>query len=174
MWLWGESRVVIKGGVIWGEVLERNEIGWMYGDGSFRIGGGKDKVMNRGGMKIEGEEMEKRVGGFMGVGFVVSCVGEGGLGEGVRLVIGGEVDGREVESKLERVVDGYDGGRDIFMREWIGEREKGKREGGGWGILGGEMKKVDGLMFGGRGREELCGESVGKCKFLGEKRGLGE
>ena len=69
--------------------------------------GRKDNVINSGGIKIQAEEMEKRLRPFIPVPFVVTSVPDPRLGQALTLLIAGQVDVRELESKLQTVLDAY-------------------------------------------------------------------
>ena len=121
-----ESTLVIKAPLICGEVLQTNDIACLYPDGSFTIAGRKDNVINSGGIKIQAEEMEKRLRPFIPVPFVVTSVPDPRLGQALTLLIAGQVDVRELESKLQTVLDAYHRPRHIFMTESIPQTENGK------------------------------------------------
>ena len=123
-----ESTLVIKAPLICGEVLQTNDIACFYPDGSFTIAGRKDNVINSGGIKIQAEEMEKRLRPFIPVPFVVTSVPDPRLGQALTLLIAGQVDVRELESKLQTVLDAYHRPRHIFMTESIPQTENGKTD----------------------------------------------
>ena len=137
-----ESTLVIKAPLICGEVLQTNDIACLYPDGSFTIAGRKDNVINSGGIKIQAEEMEKRLRPFIPVPFVVTSVPDPRLGQALTLLIAGQVDVRELESKLQTVLDAYHRPRHIFMTESIPQTENGKIDRAGCRILARQMKKL--------------------------------
>ena len=148
-----ESTLVIKAPLICGEVLQTNDIACLYPDGSFTIAGRKDNVINSGGIKIQAEEMEKRLRPFIPVPFVVTSVPDPRLGQALTLLIAGQVDVRELESKLQMVLDAYHRPRHIFMTESIPQTENGKTDRAGCRILARQMKKLHPLMFAGTGSD---------------------
>lgn len=94
--------------------MQTNDIACLYPDGSFTIAGRKDNVINSGGIKIQAEEMEKRLRPFIPVPFVVTSVPDPRLGQALTLLIAGQVDVRELESKLQTVLDAYHRPRHIL------------------------------------------------------------
>ena len=158
-----ESTLVIKAPLICGEVLQTNDIACLYSDGSFTIAGRKDNVINSGGIKIQAEEMEKRLRPFIPVPFVVTSVPDPRLGQALTLLIAGQVDVRELESKLQTVLDAYHRPRHIFMTESIPQTENGKTDRAGCRILARQMKKLHPLMFAGTGSD--VGKSIIAAAF---------
>lgn len=158
-----ESTLVIKAPLICGEVLQTNDIACLYPDGSFTIAGRKDNVINSGGIKIQAEEMEKRLRPFIPVPFVVTSVPDPRLGQALTLLIAGQVDVRELESKLQMVLDAYHRPRHIFMTESIPQTENGKTDRAGCRILALQMKKLHPLMFAGTGSD--VGKSIIAAAF---------
>lgn len=158
-----ESTLVIKAPLICGEVLQTNDIACLYPDGSFTIAGRKDNVINSGGIKIQAEEMEKRLRPFIPVPFVVTSVPDPRLGQALTLLIAGQVDVRELESKLQMVLDAYHRPRHIFMTESIPQTENGKTDRAGCRILARQMKKLHPLMFAGTGSD--VGKSIIAAAF---------
>ena len=158
-----ESTLVIKAPLICGEVLQTNDIACIYRDGSFTIAGRKDNVINSGGIKIQAEEMEKRLRPFIPVPFVVTSVPDPRLGQALTLLIAGQVDVRELESKLQTVLDAYHRPRHIFMTESIPQTENGKTDRAGCRILARQMKKLHPLMFAGTGSD--VGKSIIAAAF---------
>ena len=158
-----ESTLVIKAPLICGEVLQTNDIACIYPDGSFTIAGRKDNVINSGGIKIQAEEMEKSLRPFIPVPFVVTSVPDPRLGQALTLLIAGQVDVRELESKLQTVLDAYHRPRHIFMTESIPQTENGKTDRAGCRILARQMKKLHPLMFAGTGSD--VGKSIIAAAF---------
>lgn len=158
-----ESTLVIKAPLICGEVLQTNDIACIYPDGSFTIAGRKDNVINSGGIKIQAEEMEERLRPFIPVPFVVTSVPDPRLGQALTLLIAGQVDVRELESKLQTVLDAYHRPRHIFMTESIPQTENGKTDRAGCRILARQMKKLHPLMFAGTGSD--VGKSIIAAAF---------
>lgn len=158
-----ESTLVIKAPLICGEVLQTNDIACIYPDGSFTIAGRKDNIINSGGIKIQAEEMEKRLRPFIPVPFVVTSVPDPRLGQALTLLIAGQVDVRELESKLQTVLDAYHRPRHIFMTESIPQTENGKTDRAGCRILARQMKKLHPLMFAGTGSD--VGKSIIAAAF---------
>lgn len=158
-----ESTLVIKAPLICGEVLQTNDIACIYPDGSFTIAGRKDNVINSGGIKIQAEEMEKRLRPFIPVPFVVTSVPDPRLGQALTLLIAGQVDVRELESKLQTVLDAYHRPRHIFMTESIPQTENGKTDRAGCRMLARQMKKLHPLMFAGTGSD--VGKSIIAAAF---------
>ena len=69
-------------------ILHTNDIAEMRPDGSFRILGRKDNVINSGGIKIQIEEVEKALRPHISGDFAITSVPHPRLGEAVVLLIG--------------------------------------------------------------------------------------
>ena len=158
-----ENTLIIDAPLVCDETLQTNDIARIYPDGSFTIAGRKDNVINSGGIKIQAEEMEKRLRPFIPVPFVVTSVPDPRLGQALTLLIAGQVDVRELESKLQTVLDAYHRPRHIFMTESIPQTENGKTDHAGCRILARQMKNLHPLMFAGTGSD--VGKSIIAAAF---------
>lgn len=87
-----ESTLVIDAPLVANEVLVTNDIAEINADGSFRILGRKDNVINSGGVKIQIEEVEKLYASYISVPFAVSSVADEKFGEILVLVSEGDLD----------------------------------------------------------------------------------
>lgn len=77
--------------------LVTNDIAEMDGRRRFRIIGRKDNVIDSGGIKIQAEEVERRLRPSMRCGFMITKVSDGRLGEAVTLLVDG-MDGEDIEA----------------------------------------------------------------------------
>lgn len=67
--------------------LYTNDIAQIYDDGSFRIKGRKDNIINSGGVKIQAEEVEAILKLHIDVPFVITSIPDAKLGEQVVLLL---------------------------------------------------------------------------------------
>jgi o-succinylbenzoate---CoA ligase len=72
--------------------LETNDIAEVYADGSFRILGRLDNIINTGGVKISPEVVEAKLSGCSHACFAISSLPDQRLGEMVVLVVEGDGD----------------------------------------------------------------------------------
>ena len=63
------------------QVITTNDRAEIFPDGSFRILGRADNVINSGGIKIQPEEVERKIAGFFNLPFAVSAIADEKLGE---------------------------------------------------------------------------------------------
>ena len=118
--------LIVKAPLICDDVLQTNDIACLCSDGGFTIAGRKDNVINSGGIKIQAEEMENRLQPFIPVPFAVTAVPDPRLGQALTLLIAGKPDIKELENKLQAVLETYYRPKHIFITELIPQTENGK------------------------------------------------
>lgn len=158
-----ENTLIVKAPLICDDVLQTNDIACLCSDGSFTIAGRKDNVINSGGIKIQAEEMENRLQPFIPVPFAVTAVPDPCLGQALTLLIAGKPDIKELENKLQAVLETYYRPKHIFITELIPQTENGKIDRTGCRILAQQMNRLHPLMFAGTGSD--VGKSIISAAF---------
>lgn len=158
-----ENTLIVKAPLICDDVLQTNDIACLCSDGGFTIAGRKDNVINSGGIKIQAEEMENRLQPFIPVPFAVTAVPDPCLGQTLTLLIAGKPDIKELENKLQAVLETYYRPKHIFITELIPQTENGKIDRTGCRILAQQMNRLHPLMFAGTGSD--VGKSIISAAF---------
>ena len=158
-----ENTLIVKAPLICDYVLHTNDIACICSDGCFNISGRKDNVINSGGIKIQAEEMENRLQPFIPVPFAVTAVPDPRLGQALTLLIAGKPDIKELENKLQAVLETYYRPKHIFITELIPQTENGKIDRTGCRILAQQMNRLHPLMFAGTGSD--VGKSIISAAF---------
>ena len=158
-----ENTLIVKAPLICDDVLQTNDIACLCSDGGFTIAGRKDNVINSGGIKIQAEEMENRLQPFIPVPFAVTAVPDPCLGQALTLLIAGKPDIKELENKLQAVLETYYRPKHIFITELIPQTENGKIDRTGCRILAQQMNRLHPLMFAGTGSD--VGKSIISAAF---------
>ena len=163
LFLSAENTLIVKAPLICDDVLQTNDIACLCSDGGFTIAGRKDNVINSGGIKIQAEEMENRLQPFIPVPFAVTAVPDPRLGQALTLLIAGKPDIKELENKLQAVLETYYRPKHIFITELIPQTENGKIDRTGCRILAQQMNRLHPLMFAGTGSD--VGKSIISAAF---------
>lgn len=138
-----ENTLIIDAPLVCDETLQTNDIARIYPDGSFTILGRKDNVINSGGIKIQAEELEKILRPYIPVRYVISSVPDQRLGQAVTLLIeesserkdldgkelvnkDSELNEKDIEEKLQEILEPYYRPKYIFKTEHIPQTENGK------------------------------------------------
>ena len=158
-----ENTLIVKDPLRCDDVLQTNDIACLCSDGGFTIAGRKDNVINSGGIKIQAEEMENRLQPFIPVPFAVTAVPDPRLGQALTLLIAGKPDIKELENKLQAVLETYYRPKHIFITELIPQTENGKIDRTGCRILAQQMNRLHPLMFAGTGSD--VGKSIISAAF---------
>jgi len=82
-----EGTLVIDAPLVCEEILITNDLAEIREDGTFRIMGRKDNVINSGSIKIQIEELENKLRSIISANFVITSVPHPQLGEAVALLI---------------------------------------------------------------------------------------
>lgn len=109
-----EKVLMIKAPLICDDVLTTNDIAHIYSDGSFKILGRKDNVINSGGVKIQAEEIEKIIHSVISMPFVITSVPDERLGQAVTLLIEGQAEPPQIKEQIQRLLPRYH--RPIYVR----------------------------------------------------------
>lgn len=121
-----ENTLIIDAPLVCDGTLQTNDIARIYPDGSFMILGRKDNVINSGGIKIQAEEIEKVLRPFIPLPFVITSVPDHRLGQAVTLLIAGQLDTKEIEDKLQTILEPYYRPRYILTTDCIPQTKNGK------------------------------------------------
>ena len=82
-----EGTLTIDAPLVCDERLVTNDVAELRADGSFRILGRKDNIVNSGGIKIQIEEVEQRIKALFAVPFALTSVPDARLGEALVLLV---------------------------------------------------------------------------------------
>ncbi|MDH6313804.1 o-succinylbenzoate synthase [Parabacteroides sp. PFB2-10] len=126
-----EGTLVVDAPLVAAEVLVTNDIAVIREDGSFRILGRKDNVINSGSIKIQIEELETVLRAFISFTFVITSVSDPKWGEIVVLLIEGACRTEEVYALLKEMcaqekIPKYHCPQYVFRVEQIPLTENGK------------------------------------------------
>ncbi|MDR3704982.1 MAG: AMP-binding protein [Paludibacteraceae bacterium] len=95
--------LVINAPDLLSEPIITNDRAKLYPDGSFRIVGRIDNVINSGGIKIQPEEVEQQIASFFHLAFAISSVPDSKMGEKLVLVVEEELSDEQV-SKVNKLL----------------------------------------------------------------------
>lgn len=95
-----DNTLIIDAPLVSAEKLYINDVAEIGKDGSFRIIGRRDNVVNSGGVKIQIEEVEMLLKPFISVPFAISSLPDVKFGEILVLVVENKFDIRQIEEKL--------------------------------------------------------------------------
>jgi O-succinylbenzoic acid--CoA ligase len=82
-----EQTLVIDAPLVAKEAVHTNDIATIYPDGSFTISGRRDNIICSGGIKIQIEEVERKLRSDISSNFAITAVKDAALGEAVVLLI---------------------------------------------------------------------------------------
>ncbi|SHF42254.1 AMP-binding protein [Dysgonomonas macrotermitis] len=119
-----DNTLIIDAPLVNPEKLHTNDIAELLDDGSFRIIGRKDNIINSGGIKIQIEEVEKQLKQIIPVSFAISSLPDPKFGEIVVLVIEGSFD--IDESVIANTLPPYSTPKKIISVDTIPLTENGK------------------------------------------------
>lgn len=95
-----DDTLIINAPLVSSETLYTNDIAEIHKDGTFRIIGRKDNIINTGGVKIQIEEIENLLRPLIKDDFAITSLPDPKFGEIVVLVTKGGIDIAEVSKKL--------------------------------------------------------------------------
>lgn len=95
-----DNALIIDAPLVSKEILYTNDIAEISIDGSFRIIGRKDNIINSGGVKIQIEEVEKLLEPIISCPFAITSAPDPKFGEIVVLAVEGEVDENSIHQSL--------------------------------------------------------------------------
>ncbi|GBU08187.1 O-succinylbenzoic acid--CoA ligase [Bacteroidales bacterium] len=117
-----DSCLIIDAPLLCNKVLKTNDIAIINADGSFRIVGRKDNIINTGGIKIQIEEVEALIGPLFKKAFAISYVPDKKFGQVLVLLAQEEVD----RDLLKGLLPAYHFPKKIFLVDTIPTTENGK------------------------------------------------
>ncbi len=119
-----EQTLIIEAPLVNSEKLQTNDIAEIFEDGSFKIIGRKDNIINSGGIKIQIEELETLLKDIIPGNFAISSMPDPKFGEIVVLVIEGDTIINE--SLIETTLPPYYIPKKIITTDSIPLTENGK------------------------------------------------
>ena len=121
-----ENTLIIDAPLVCDEILQTNDIARIHPDGSFSILGRKDNVINSGGIKIQAEEIEKKLRLLIPIPFVITSVPDKRLGQAVVLLLAGQPDIQETEKGIQTILEPYYRPKHILVADCIPQTGNGK------------------------------------------------
>lgn len=121
-----ENTLVIEAPLVCDDVLQTNDIVCIHLDGSFTILGRKDNVINSGGIKIQAEEVEKKLHSLLSSPFVITSVPDSRLGQAVTLLTEQLSNTAELKDKIKTILSPYHCPKYIYHVKQIPQTENGK------------------------------------------------
>ena len=121
-----ENTLVIEAPLVCADILQTNDIARIYPDGSFSILGRKDNVINSGGIKIQAEEIEKKLRLLIPIPFVITSVPDKRLGQAVVLLLAEQPDIQEMEKGIQTILEPYYRPKHILVADCIPQTGNGK------------------------------------------------
>ena len=121
-----EDTLIIEAPLVADEIVYTNDIAEILSDGSFRILGRKDNIINSGGIKIQAEEMEELLRPIIPGTFAVTSVPHPQFGEAVTLLITRNT--KVSRQKLNEFLPKYKQPKYIIETEYIPLTETGKTD----------------------------------------------
>lgn len=101
-----ENTLVIDAPFVADETLITNDIAELRPDGTFRILGRKDNVINSGGIKVQIEEVERILRPYISGDFAISSIPHPKLGEAVVLLLANKKN-TEIKAKIAELLPRY-------------------------------------------------------------------
>lgn len=101
-----DNTLVIDAPLVADKTLVTNDIAELRPDGTFRILGRKDNVINSGGIKVQIEEIERILHPYISGNFVISSIPHPKLGEAIVLLTEG-IDCLDIKRKTEQLLPRY-------------------------------------------------------------------
>ncbi len=108
--------------------LQTNDIARIYQDGSFTILGRKDNTINTGGVKVQIEQLEKKLSGSIPMPFAITSTKDPKLGEKIILLLEAEVYPAEIEAAVNELLSPYERPKQIMCINKIPLTENGKTD----------------------------------------------
>ena len=121
-----ENTLIIDAPLVCDETLQTNDIARIHPDGSFSILGRKDNVINSGGIKIQAEEIEKKLRLLIPIPFVITSVPDKRLGQAVVLLLAEQTDIQEMEKGIQTILEPYYRPKHILVADCIPQTGNGK------------------------------------------------
>ncbi|MCI1646870.1 MAG: AMP-binding protein [Bacteroides sp.] len=113
--LTGDDTLQIDAPLVVEGILKTNDIARLYPDGSFVILGRKDNVINTGGVKVQVEQVEKKLSEFISVAFALTSVSDPKLGEKIVLLLESTDCVDQIKSDINSMLSLYERPKDILL-----------------------------------------------------------
>lgn len=123
-----EKTLVIEAPLVCDDVLQTNDIACIHLDGSFTVLGRKDNVINSGGIKIQAEEVERKLRPLLPNPFVITSVPDSRLGQAVTLLAEQLSNTEELKDGMKAILPPYHCPKYIYNVEQIPQTENGKTD----------------------------------------------
>jgi Acyl-CoA synthetases (AMP-forming)/AMP-acid ligases II len=103
----GDNTLIVYAPLVADETFITNDIAELRPDGSFRITGRKDNIINTGGIKVHIEEVERVLRPYISGNFAITSVPHPKLGEAIVLLVEQTVDAAAVMNMMEQSLPRY-------------------------------------------------------------------
>ncbi len=121
-----DETLVIDAPFIAKETLSTNDIARIYADGSFVILGRKDNTINTGGIKIQAEQIEKKLSTVFSTAYAITSVPDPKLGEKIVLLVERFEKTDDIETKIKNLLPPYERPKQILYIDILPLTENGK------------------------------------------------
>jgi O-succinylbenzoic acid--CoA ligase len=121
-----DHTLIIDAPLVCDKLLTTNDVAELLPDGSFRILGRKDNIINTGGVKIQIETVEQKLRALIDFPFAITSVPDPKFGEAVVLLIEKAADLPTLQKQMEQVLSKYERPKHICEVEAIPLTETGK------------------------------------------------
>jgi len=124
-----EGTLVIEAPLVCKDKLVTNDIAKVNSDGSFEIIGRKDNTIISGGIKLQLESLEVKIGGILkDLPFVLTSVADSKLGEALVMLISSPFDEIEIRKKLISKLDKFEVPRIFLSIDELPKTDTGKHD----------------------------------------------
>lgn len=123
-----EQTLIIHAPHVADDPLLTNDIAEIRGDGTFRIRGRKDNVINTGGIKVQTEELERVIRPHITGNFAITAVPHPKLGEAIVLLIEAMNNPELLKRKLEQLLPRFHQPLHILMVESVPQTVSAKTD----------------------------------------------
>lgn len=120
------NALIIEAPAVSDIILHTNDIVDLKEDGSFRIIGRKDNIINTGGIKIQIEQVEEKLKEIIDFPFAITSVPDNKFGEIIILLIESNTIPQNISEKIESILSKYERPKKIFTVKRIPTTETGK------------------------------------------------
>ena len=120
------NALIIEAPAVSDVILHTNDIVDLKEDGSFRIIGRKDNIINTGGIKIQIEQVEEKLKEIIDFPFAITSVPDNKFGEIIILLIESNTIPQNITGKIECILTKYERPKKIFAVKKIPTTETGK------------------------------------------------
>ncbi|MDD4514605.1 MAG: AMP-binding protein [Massilibacteroides sp.] len=121
-----ENTLVIDAPLVSDEPLITNDIAELRTDGSFRILGRKDNVINTGGIKVQIEEVEQLLKPHIVSLFAITSVPHPKLGEAIVLLVESDIEKESIKNAIRQLLSRHKQPLGIFQVARIPQTGNGK------------------------------------------------